>query len=1292
MSEPAKDPKDEGSKTTESAEKTPWSPGSGGSPPSPWVTPASGSSSSAGKYGDEDSGNRRIKKLGEGGYGEVWLVNYLGGLEAHKFLNKRKGSRTDAFREAVLTRSVSHPNVVRVFGVLEDESGQALRMEYVEGIDLGRYVREHGILPVDKVVPLAIQIADALQATHEREIVHLDLKPSNLILRTDGKSVVVTDFGISGALRIAEGAASAGTGGTPYFMAPELHKEGGRGTRLSDMWSLGVTLYYLVSASYPFPFDKLDADKAVLEPPIDLSRARLYVSPEFWSILRRVLSRDEERRFASMAELKAALENYGYAVTCPDCNRVFRLQAVDKACPEPSCQKQAIVRLKQSLAASRKAEASLAACEFEPAQRDFEVAAEALGDDEVFAARAAELRERAAAIPGLHKKHDELIKSAEALLDNGRYIDCVTQIGDAWRYFSLSPVVKAVRERVRDAMVELYRETPKVVKEKVKKRRFDDAREQLTRLDHLHGDPGTRRELFEALNQRGEEHKDFRYLYPEVDRQQQKYKKHSKAGRKAIESFDFKTALSAYTTLEREFPCEDYKTLLAALAGAESRYELATAYELQFLLEIVHDPLVGDRVERLRLEESREACETLLADFPPDRYPAFGRLEELRKACESAAAAVREMVGANLNAAAEFRKQKRVFQELECLTKIKKLVVGSDLFDANTRELVIERHRITTQSVKDVRELYERGKNDLAAQEYAQAEQALLQVENIAPGAYEDVPAMVDELRARIGECETLNSQLLESYGLIERGGFDFDTALDGLAKSESLYQLQSERERRGRLAEDARILQLLVESQAERLRALVKNMSDAVVLEFFNEFSLPLFSCLSEAHWTEMLAKTPELRRAICDFVGVVEPSGDLSSVVASITMLLQVMEKPPLAMILRRCSPPANCVHPASQLSQTLLHSVRRSRWELKRQRGDAATDLVHRLAELCPPDVLQHDDLGKRELARLLTMSRWAALASRAAFLGRTVSPWAAVIVASLVAGFWASSVWANKARFPKARERLDLKPETVVQAGSERSVDDVIEAFAGAGADNANVRALLSWEELQKTKAGVSAADHTVRLAAVVSQSRVFAGADLPRGITDRLRDCLETHEREIVRKVYAEVTESAKGDPPLEALARLIARLRQVEAAVEVDGPFPSENRVRRHLADVRKLPGQARRLRAAILEQCSAAKVDLAEVKRLYGELRGNIVSDPKEAAAFLSAVVRDVLVDALVQISRDAARGHIAGFLVMSKWLLGELAKSTGDLEPGSKKFGDDAIAEQVLASVRLAREARSR
>ncbi|MFQ5504008.1 MAG: protein kinase, partial [Planctomycetota bacterium] len=758
---------------TDKSERSPWIQRAGPTPgggPSPWAPPGRPGSGRTDATPVTESRLERIQKLGEGGYGEVWLVKYLGALEAHKHLNKRAGAQKNAFREAVNTRAVNHPNVVKVVDVFEDADGPVLRMEYVDGTDLGHQVMEDGIFPVERVLPIGIQIADALQATHERGIVHLDLKPSNVILRKDGQSVVVTDFGISGALRVSEGKQAVGKGGTPYFMAPELHQANGTGTPSSDIWSLGVTLYWLLSGSFPFAFDTKDPGEAVLEPPRDLTQSHRYVSAEFWALLRRMLSRDVERRPGSMADVRRGFEACAYELTCPACTRSFRVETISGVCPESRCQDPRVVTLKAALLARRGAETALAECRFSEAGRGFEKAGSEFRSLEGFEESVTWTESLVRAIPGLAKDHDDLIASAETLLENERYLDCVAKMHEARYRYSRSPALMKLRAALRARLAELHKATPELVKELTRRREFDEAREQLTRIDHILANERARAELEFGLAAAGEEVKEFRWLYQEVDRQQDAFKNWTQAGKDALADFAFKKAFDAYSSLERDFSAEEYERLLAALATAETKYDKATMFDDEFLRALVHDPTVGDRVERLHLDEARQACASLIEDFPVEEHPCFQPIAERRKAYEQAANAVRRHVEENLEKCAGARKKRKVFEELERLDKFKDLVLRSDLFDAKVRESVTDRHRACSQAVEEIRTHYREGKQAFERREFAPAQHALRLVEAMAPGGYEDVPEMLQEIDERIHEIQALKAQVAEHFGHIERG------------------------------------------------------------------------------------------------------------------------------------------------------------------------------------------------------------------------------------------------------------------------------------------------------------------------------------------------------------------------------------------------------------------------------------------------------------------------------------------------------------------------------------------
>jgi serine/threonine protein kinase len=190
--------------------------------------------------------------------GAVWLGRdeVLGRQVALKRIGLLPGAdSTDlarAEREARLSARLNHPHVVAVFDVVEDTDTDHrwLVMEYVEGSTLGQLLRREGSLSPDEAAPLLSQTADALAAAHAAGIVHRDVKPSNILLDAR-RQVKLTDFGIA---RIATDASLTQTGlltGSPAYLAPEL-VTGGRGDQAADVWSLGATMFHVLSGRAPY--------------------------------------------------------------------------------------------------------------------------------------------------------------------------------------------------------------------------------------------------------------------------------------------------------------------------------------------------------------------------------------------------------------------------------------------------------------------------------------------------------------------------------------------------------------------------------------------------------------------------------------------------------------------------------------------------------------------------------------------------------------------------------------------------------------------------------------------------------------------------------------------------------------------------------------------------------------------------------------------------------------------------------------------------------------------------------
>ena len=198
------------------------------------------------------------REIGRGGMGRVWLGidEVLGREVALKRIGLLPGEDgTDlarAEREARLAARLNHPHVVAVLNLVVDAETDSrwLVMEYVDGSTLSQLVRQEGRLSPDEAAPLMWQAADALVAAHAAGIVHRDVKPSNILV-DHRRQVKLTDFGIA---RISTDPALTQTGlvtGSPAYLAPEV-ATGQRGDEAVDVWSLGATLFYVLSGRPPY--------------------------------------------------------------------------------------------------------------------------------------------------------------------------------------------------------------------------------------------------------------------------------------------------------------------------------------------------------------------------------------------------------------------------------------------------------------------------------------------------------------------------------------------------------------------------------------------------------------------------------------------------------------------------------------------------------------------------------------------------------------------------------------------------------------------------------------------------------------------------------------------------------------------------------------------------------------------------------------------------------------------------------------------------------------------------------
>jgi hypothetical protein len=204
---------------------------------------------------------RILRRLGEGSMGEVYLAEdpRAGRHVAIKVLSPRHAAEPEFLsrfhREADALGRLHHENIVRAWSVGEDRGRHFFVMELCEGVPLDRRLRQDGPLPPREACRIAIQAARGLLYAHEHGIVHRDIKPGNIVLLADGTAKIF-DLGLSKSLVETAGAAfrtgSGATLGTPYYMSPEQARGMSAVDGRSDIYSLGATLYHLVTGEPPF--------------------------------------------------------------------------------------------------------------------------------------------------------------------------------------------------------------------------------------------------------------------------------------------------------------------------------------------------------------------------------------------------------------------------------------------------------------------------------------------------------------------------------------------------------------------------------------------------------------------------------------------------------------------------------------------------------------------------------------------------------------------------------------------------------------------------------------------------------------------------------------------------------------------------------------------------------------------------------------------------------------------------------------------------------------------------------
>src|ERR671931_119641 len=257
---------------------------------------------------------RLEEKIGAGGMSTVYRA-YDPTLErwvAIKLMHRDISTDPDQLerfrREARAVARLNHPHLVTVIDAGEDEGTPYIVFEYVEGETLKERIRRFGRLPVPEAVAYAIEMFRALSSAHARRLVHRDIKPQNVLIDEEGRAKV-TDFGIARSLEAHGLTAPGRVLGTTDYVSPE-QALGHEVTEQSDVYSLGICLYEMLTGEVPFKADTqvAVAMKHVREPMPDVQRVRPEISAALAVVVERATAKETANRYRTVSEMVRDLE------------------------------------------------------------------------------------------------------------------------------------------------------------------------------------------------------------------------------------------------------------------------------------------------------------------------------------------------------------------------------------------------------------------------------------------------------------------------------------------------------------------------------------------------------------------------------------------------------------------------------------------------------------------------------------------------------------------------------------------------------------------------------------------------------------------------------------------------------------------------------------------------------------------------------------------------------------------------------------------------------------------------
>ncbi len=283
-----------------------------------------------------------VSALGSGGFGAVYLAvdTWINKKVALKVPHRQDLNFNELLREPRLLASLNHPNIVSITTAEKQDNLFFIVMEYVPGATLDTVIASSGRLDIDRAIDYAIQIGRALEHAHAQGIIHRDLRPANVLV-SDSGTLKVADFGTSRFLEIT--AHGTTVIGSPLYMAPEQFR--GEAVFASDLYSLGVTTYQMLTAERPYDtpapvhLDKLRNGEWVRDPRLLNSAIPTALS----DIVMRALAPEVTNRYQRASDLVADLERLrdGRGVTSPvgaggDVARGLSGRAVERETPSTS--------------------------------------------------------------------------------------------------------------------------------------------------------------------------------------------------------------------------------------------------------------------------------------------------------------------------------------------------------------------------------------------------------------------------------------------------------------------------------------------------------------------------------------------------------------------------------------------------------------------------------------------------------------------------------------------------------------------------------------------------------------------------------------------------------------------------------------------------------------------------------------------------------------------------------------------------------------------------------------------